>query len=271
MSSETLFPKATFKHYLQYALMQPWHIVVLASATVFGVANWSLFALLTAFFTMELFLLVLLHRLPSFRAYVQEQLDSIVTERSKIVRASTLSILRPQDRSKFTDMENAIAKWQASFRPFKSVVPITALAECQRLLKIFLTLSLERARISSLNFSLPDLEYNLMMRRRERLTDKSPILEERISTMEKHIELLSSSKDHLDIDHQMSAIAERIYYTIDHASIYSRSNTRIRIGKSDSILTELSVEKETIEEMQEFLSPEEMDVDIDAVLLGRPA
>src|SRR6202022_432527 len=48
--------------YVKHALMHPWHVVVLAGATVFGVANWSLMVLLLVFAGAELLLLgIVLH------------------------------------------------------------------------------------------------------------------------------------------------------------------------------------------------------------------
>jgi len=239
-------------------------------AAVCGVASWSLVVLGLTFLASEIALLVIICTLPAFRKYVQDHLDYLAKEKAKEVRIATLNCLRVEDKTKFLQLEASVDKWQASFRQFKSMAPIGTLVECQRLLKIYLALALEHARIRGTDTnSIGNLEFRLKHLRCEQETTPSQALQDRITTVEKHLKLLDNSSDrYVEIWHQMEGTAEYINYVIDHTSVYS-NNSRMRIATDKTISTDLAVEQETIEEMQEFLSIEEVDIDMDAILLGK--
>ena len=128
--------------YVKHALMHPWHVVVLAGATVFGVANWSLFVLLVVFAGAELLLLGIVLHLRVFRRYVDERLDQI--DRGQGGRAALDAALadgrRAPARAARASRRSSIASATRT-RPHGTAAQI-AVDECMRLLASYVRLAI---------------------------------------------------------------------------------------------------------------------------------
>src|SRR5437660_9408427 len=94
--------------YVKHALMHPWHVVVLAGATVFGVANWSLLVLLLVFAGAELLLLGIVLHLRAFRRYVDERLDQIERAKTAEQRAALLLQMSDEHRRDLLRLETVV-------------------------------------------------------------------------------------------------------------------------------------------------------------------
>ena len=71
---------------LKYLFAHPWHIVMLAAATVFGTANWSLAVLFWSFIVIEVVVHTIIYNLPMFVRYVNEQEGQKLEEQNARVR-----------------------------------------------------------------------------------------------------------------------------------------------------------------------------------------
>ena len=127
--------------YVKHALMHPWHVVVLAGATVFGVANWSLLVLLLVFAGAELMLLGVVLHLRAFRRYVDERLDQIDRGRAAEQRATLLLQMGDEHRRELLRLESIVDRIRDATTPHGTAAQI-AVDECLRLLASYVRLAI---------------------------------------------------------------------------------------------------------------------------------
>ena len=127
--------------YVKHALMHPWHVVVLAGATVFGVANWSLLVLLLVFAGAELMLLGVVLHLRAFRHYVDERLDQIDRGRAAEQRATLLLQMGDEHRRELLRLESIVDRIRDATTPHGTAAQI-AVDECLRLLASYVRLAI---------------------------------------------------------------------------------------------------------------------------------
>ena len=135
----------SFWVYVKHALMHPWHIVVLAGATVFGVANWSVLILILVFAGAEVLLLGLVLRMRAFRNYVDERLDQIERGRAAEKRTTLLLQMGEEHRRELLRLEAVVDRIRDATRPHGTAAQI-AVEECLRLLASYVRLALEPQR-----------------------------------------------------------------------------------------------------------------------------
>jgi hypothetical protein len=241
-------------------LVHPWHVVVLAGATVFGVANWSLLVLLVVFAGAEALLLGVVLHLRAFRHYVDERLDQLERGRAAEQRATLLLQMGEEHRRDLLRLEGLVDKIRDAARPHGTASQI-AVDECLRLLASYVRLAIaynvSRECLASVDRSALDEEIRALEGARS-----SPgahtrgLAQRRLQIAKRRAERWDRSQEALNaIAHQLAMIGELVQLTHEQAS--APADPREATDEIDRVVEELDDNHSTLEELAEFLGVEE--------------
>jgi hypothetical protein len=246
--------------YVKHALMHPWHVVVLAGATVFGVANWSLLVLLLVFAGAELMLLGVVLHLRAFRRYVDERLDQIDRGRAAEQRATLLLQMGDEHRRELLRLESIVDRVRDATTPHGTAAQI-AVDECLRLLASYVRLAIahnvSRECLASVNRrGLEDEIRTLEAARFAQGPHTRALALRRIGIARRRADRWDRSREALDaIGHQLAMIAELVQLT--HEQIAAPADPIGATDEIDRVVEELDDQHSTLEELAEFLGVEE--------------
>ncbi len=260
-SAETLHAeKRSLWVYVKHALMHPWHVVVLAGATVFGVANWSLLVLLLVFAGAELMLLGVVLHLRAFRHYVDERLDQIDRGRAAEQRATLLLQMGDEHRRELLRLESTVDRIRDATTPHGTAAQI-AVDECLRLLASYVRLAIahnvSRECLASVNRrGLEDEIRTLEAARFSQGPHTRALAQRRMGIARRRAERWDRSRESLDaIGHQLAMIGELVQLT--HEQIAAPADPIGATDEIDRVVGELDDQHSTLEELAEFLGVEE--------------
>ncbi|HTB76293.1 MAG TPA: hypothetical protein VK762_23760 [Polyangiaceae bacterium] len=246
--------------YVKHALMHPWHVVVLAGATVFGVANWSLLVLLLVFAGAELMLLGVVLHLRAFRHYVDERLDQIDRGRAAEQRATLLLQMGDEHRRELLRLESIVDRIRDATTPHGTAAQI-AVDECLRLLASYVRLAIahnvSRECLASVNRrGLEDEIRTLEAARFAQGPHTRALALRRMGIARRRADRWDRSREALDaIGHQLAMIAELVQLT--HEQIAAPADPIGATDEIDRVVEELDDQHSTLEELAEFLGVEE--------------
>ena len=246
--------------YVKYALMHPWHIVVLAGATVFGVANWSLVVLLLVFAGAELLLLGVVLHLRAFRRYVDDRLDQMERRQAAEQRATLLLQMGDDHRRELLRLESVVDRIRDSARPHGTAAQM-AVDECLRLLASYVRLAIaynvSRECLSSIDRHTLDEEIRLLEATRFTQNEATRALaRRRLLIARKRAHRWDRSRDALEaISHQLALISELVQLTHEQAA--APVDPSGATAEIDGVVEELDDHQSTLEELAEFLGVEE--------------
>jgi hypothetical protein len=260
-SAETMkTEKRSLWVYVKHALMHPWHVVVLAGATVFGVANWSLLVLLLVFAGAELMLLGVVLHLRAFRHYVDERLDQIDRGRAAEQRATLLLQMGDEHRRELLRLESIVDRVRDATTPHGTAAQI-AVDECLRLLASYVRLAIahnvSRECLASVNRrGLEDEIRTLEAARFAQGPHTRALALRRMGIARRRADRWDRSREALDaIGHQLAMIAELVQLT--HEQIAAPADPIGATDEIDRVVEELDDQHSTLEELAEFLGVEE--------------
>jgi hypothetical protein len=260
-SAETMHTeKRSLWVYVKHALMHPWHVVVLAGATVFGVANWSLLVLLLVFAGAELMLLGVALHLRAFRHYVDERLDQIDRGRAAEQRATLLLQMGDEHRRELLRLESIVDRIRDATTPHGTAAQI-AVDECLRLLASYVRLAIahnmSRECLAGVNRrGLEDEIRTLEAARFAQGPHTRAIAQRRMGIARRRADRWDRSREALDaIGHQLAMIAELVQLT--HEQIAAPADPVGATDEIDRVVEELDDQHSTLEELAEFLGVEE--------------
>ena len=242
--------------YVKHALMHPWHVVVLAGATVFGVANWSLLVLLLVFAGAELLLLGIVLHLRAFRRYVDERLDQIERARAAEQRATLLLQMGDEHRRELLRLEAIVDRIRDAARPHGTAAQI-AVDECLRLLASYVRLAIaynvSRDCLASVDRRALDDEIRALEGARFSPSPHTRTLaQRRLVIARKRAERWDRSREALEaIAHQLAMIGELVQLT--HEQVAAPADPTGATDEIDRVVEELDDNQSTIEELAEFL------------------
>jgi hypothetical protein len=253
--------------------MHPWHVVVLAGATVFGVANWSLLVLLLVFAGAELLLLGIVLHLRAFRHYVDERLDQIDRAKAAEQRATLLLQMGDEHRRELLRLESIVDRIRDAARPNGTAAQI-AVDECLRLLASYVRLAIaynvSRECLASVDRRHLDEEIRqLEAARFSQSPHARTLAQRRLLIARKRTERWDRSRDALEaIAHQLAMIGELVQLT--HEQIVAPADPGSATTEIDRVVEELDETQSTIEELAEFLGVEEA-IEPSVLDMGRAA
>jgi hypothetical protein len=259
--------------YVKHALMHPWHVVVLAGATVFGVANWSLLVLLLVFAGAELLLLGIVLHLRAFRRYVDERLDQIERAKAAEQRATLLLQMGDEHRRELLRLEAIVDHIRDGARPHGTAAQI-AVDECLRLLASYVRLAIaynvSRECLASVDRRHLEEEIrSLEAARFSQSPHARALAQRRLVIARKRTERWDRSRDALEaIAHQLAMIGELVQLT--HEQVVAPADPGTATDEIDRVVEELDDTQSTIEELAEFLGVEET-IEPSVLELGRAA
>jgi hypothetical protein len=246
--------------YVKHALMHPWHVVVLAGATVFGVANWSLLVLLLVFAGAELLLLGIVLHLRAFRRYVDDRLDQIERSKAAEQRATLLLQMGDEHRRELLRLEAVVDKIRDAARPHGTAAQL-AVDECLRLLASYVRLAIaynvSRECLASVDRRALDEEIRALEAARfSQSTQTRALAQRRLNIARKRAERWDRSREALEaIAHQLAMIGELVMLT--HEQIAAPADPMGATDEIDRVVAELDDNQSTIDELAEFLGVEE--------------
>jgi hypothetical protein len=260
-SAETMkTEKRSLWVYVKHALMHPWHVVVLAGATVFGVANWSLLVLLLVFAGAELMLLGVVLHLRAFRRYVDERLDQIDRGRAAEQRATLLLQMGDEHRRELLRLESIVDRIRDATTPHGTAAQI-AVDECLRLLASYVRLAIahnvSRECLAGVNRrGLEDEIRALEAARFAQGPHTRALAQRRMGIARRRADRWDRSRESLDaIAHQLAMISELVQLT--HEQIAAPADPIGATDEIDRVVEELDDQHSTLEELAEFLGVEE--------------
>ncbi|MCL2449134.1 MAG: hypothetical protein FWD17_09315 [Polyangiaceae bacterium] len=259
--------------YVKHALMHPWHIVVLAGATVFGVANWSLLVLLLVFGGAEVMLLGLVLRMRAFRSYVDERLDQLERARAAEQRTTLLLQMSDEHRRELLRLEAILDRIRDVARPHGTAAQL-AVDECLRLLasyvRLAMTYNVSRECLASVDRRVLDDEIHALEAARfAQGAQARAIAQRRLQIAKRRAERWDRSREALDaIAHQLAMISELVQLT--HEQIAAPPDPSGTTGEIDRVVEELDDNHSTLEELAEYLGVEEP-IDPRILDMGRAA
>lgn len=266
-------PKRSLWVYVKHALMHPWHVVVLAGATVFGVANWSLLVLLLVFAGAELLLLGIVLHLRVFRRYVDERLDQIERSRAAEQRAILLLQMGDDHRRELLRLESVLDKIRDAARPHGTAAQI-AVDECLCLLASYVRLAIaynvSRDCLASVDRRALEEEIRALdVARFSQSAGTRTLAARRIQIARKRAERWDKSRQSLEaIGHQLALIAELVQLT--HEQVAAPADPTAATDEIDRMVDELDESQATIEELAEFLGVDQR-VEPRVLEMGRAA
>jgi hypothetical protein len=246
--------------YIKHALMHPWHVVVLAGATVFGVANWSLVVLLLVFAGAELLLLGIVLRLGSFRRYVDERLDQIERANAAEQRATLLLQMGDEHRRELLRLEGIVDRIRDATKPHGTAAQL-AVDECLRLLASYVRLAIafnvSRECLASVDRGALDDEIrSLESARFSQSTHTRALAQRRVVIARKRAARWDRSRESLDaIAHQLAMVGELVQLT--HEQVSAPADPGGATEEIDRVVEELDDNQSTIDELAELLGVEE--------------
>jgi hypothetical protein len=246
--------------YVKHALMHPWHVVVLAGATVFGVANWSLLVLLLVFAGAELLLLGVVLHLRAFRQYVDERLDQVDRGRAAEQRATLLLQMGDEHRRELLRLESIVDRIRDGATPHGTAAQI-AVDECLRLLASYVRLAISHnvSRECLANVNRRGLEEEIRSLEAARFAQgphSRALAQRRMAIARKRADRWDRSRESLDaIGHQLAMIGELVQLT--HEQIAAPADSMGATDEIDRVVEELDDQHSTLEELAEFLGVEE--------------
>jgi hypothetical protein len=242
--------------YVKHALMHPWHVVVLAGATVFGVANWSLLVLLLVFAGAELLLLGIVLHLRAFRRYVDERLDQIERARAAEQRATLLLQMSDEHRRELLRLESVVDRIRDAARPHGTAAQI-AVDECLRLLASYVRLAIaynvSRDCLTSVDRRALDEEIRALEGARFSPSPHTRTLaQRRLVIARKRADRWDRSREALEaIAHQLAMIGELVQLT--HEQVAAPADPTGATNEIDRVVAELDDNQSTIDEIAELL------------------
>jgi hypothetical protein len=259
--------------YVKHALVHPWHVVVLAGATCFGVANWSLLVLLLVFAGAELVLLGVVLQLRPFRRYVDDRLDQIERTRAAEQRATLLLQMADDHRRELLRLESIVDRIRDATNPHGTAAQI-AVDECLHLLASYVRLAIahnmSRECLASVNRrSLEDEIRSLEAARFAQGPHTRALAQRRSVIARKRAERWDRSREALEaMGQQLGLIGELVQLT--HEQVAAPADPTGSIGEFDRVVEQLDDSRSTLEELAEFLGVDEA---IDPLVLdmGRAA
>jgi hypothetical protein len=246
--------------YVKHALMHPWHVVVLAGATVFGVANWSLLVLLLVFAGAELLLLGIVLHLRVFRRYVDERLDQIDRAKAAEQRSTLLLQMSDEHRRELLRLESVIDRIRDATRPHGTAAQI-AVDECLRLLASYVRLAIaynvSRECLASVDRKALDDEMHALEAARFSSSQNTRALaQRRLLIARKRADRWDRSRESLEaIAHQLAMIGELVQLT--HEQIVAPADPSGATDDLDRVIEQLDDNQATLDELAEFLGVEE--------------
>jgi hypothetical protein len=259
-SAEALPKRRHAGVYVKHALMHPWHVVVLAGATVFGVANWSLLVLILVFAGAELLLLGVVLHLRAFRHYVDERLDQLERGLAAEQRATLLLRMGDEHRRELLRLESIVDRIRYTVSPHGTAAQI-AIEECLRLLANYVRLAIahntSRECLASVNRrGLDDETRTLEAARFSQGHHTRGLTQRRIAIARKRADRWDRSREALDaISHQLAMIGDLVRLTYER--VMAPADPIGATDEIDSIVEELDENHSTLEELAEFLGVEE--------------
>jgi hypothetical protein len=246
--------------YVKHALMHPWHVVVLAGATVFGVANWSLLVLLLVFAGAELLLLGIVLHLRVFRRYVDDRLDQIERAKAAEQRSTLLLQMSDEHRRELLRLESVVDRIRDAARPHGTAAQI-AVDECLRLLASYVRLAIaynvSRECLASVDRKALDDEMRTLEAARFSSSPHTRALaQRRLVIARKRADRWDHSRESLEaIAHQLAMIGELVQLT--HEQIAAPADPGGATDEIDRVIEQLDDNQATIDELAEFLGVEE--------------
>jgi len=246
--------------YVKHALMHPWHVVVLAGATVFGVANWSLLVLLLVFAGAELLLLGIVLHLRVFRRYVDERLDQIERAKAAEQRSTLLLQMSDEHRRELLRLESVVDRIRDATRPHGTAAQI-AVDECLRLLASYVRLAIaynvSRECLASVDRkALDDEMRSLEAARFSTSQNTRSLAQRRLLIARKRADRWDRSRESLEaIAHQLAMIGELVQLT--HEQIVAPADPSGATDELDRVIEQLDDNQATLDELAEFLGVEE--------------
>jgi hypothetical protein len=259
--------------YVKHALMHPWHVVVLAGATVFGVANWSLLVMFLVFAGAELLLLGIVLHLRAFRRYVDDRLDQIERAEAAEQRATLLLQMGDDHRRELLRLESVVDKIRDMTRPLGTAAQIAA-DECLRLLASYVRLAIacnvSRDCLASVDRrTLDDEIRSLEATRFSSNAHARALAQRRLVIARKRAERWDRSREALEaIAHQLAMIGELVQLT--HEQVSAPADPVGATAEIDRVVEQLDDGQSTLEELAEFLGVEES-IEPRVLELGRAA
>ncbi|MGH7272200.1 MAG: hypothetical protein ACREJ3_17360 [Polyangiaceae bacterium] len=246
--------------YIKHALVHPWHVVVLAGATVFGVANWSLLVLLLVFAGAEIVLLGAILRLRAFRRYVDERLDQIDRAHAAEQRATLLLQMGDDHRRELLRLESIVDRIRDATSPHGTAAQI-AVDECLHLLASYVRLAIahnvSRECLASVNrHALEDEIRSLEAARFAQGPHARALAQRRMAIARKRADRWDRSREALDsIGQQLAMIGELVQLT--HEQVAAPADPSGAIGEIDRVVDELDDSRGALDEVAELLGVEE--------------
>jgi hypothetical protein len=259
-SSSEPNPKRSPWVYVHHALMHPWHVVVLAGATVFGVANWSLLVLLLVFGTAELLLLGIVLHLRQFRRYVDQRVEQVERVRAAEQRATLLLQMGEEHRRELLRLESIVDKIRELAKPHGTAAQI-AVDECLGLLASYVRMaivynvsreclaSVDRRAIEEEIRGLEGARFTVNPESRDFAQRRLGIARKRAHRWDRSCQTLEA------ISHQLAMIGELVQLT--HEQVAAPADPSETIVEIDRVVEELENSSATLEELSEFLGIEE--------------
>jgi hypothetical protein len=257
--------------YLKYGLTHPWHLVVLAGATVLGVAHWSLVAPLLAFLGVELLLLGVVIRLRAFRRYVDGRLDQIARAHAAEQRNVLLAQMCEEHRCELAALEVIVDRTRDASTPYGAAAH-TVLAECQSLLSSYVRLaiaynvsrqclaSVDRPRLDDERRMLESLLASTSAGARDLAARRLGIARKRIERWDRSRETLEA------IGQQLAMIGDLVRLT--HEQLAAPIDPSRDTEEIDCMVRVLDSGHEAADELTELLRVEQV-VDPQVLELGR--
>lgn len=246
--------------YIKHALMHPWHVVVLAGATVFGVANWSVWVMLIIFAIAELVLLGVVYHLKAFRDYVDERYETIARAKARGKRNDLLNQMDVENRKQIARLEELIDGLRQRLSAFPSI-PIDAVGECRELLGQYMRQSIQRQMLfQGYNGSnLVELENQIRSMETMEKLNPSDLTKQRLAiALKRHEAIIRMSKGLVEADYQLATLAELIALKVEQALIPTlRVASTINMSSND-LLTPDADEYAQVE-----------DIDMEMMEMGR--
>jgi hypothetical protein len=259
--------------YVKHALVHPWHVVVLAGATVFGVANWSFALLLLVFAGAELLLLGVVLQLRSFRRYVDDRLDQIERANAAEQRATLLLQMGDEHRRELLRLEGTVDRIRDAAKPHGTAAQL-AVDECLRLLAAYVRLAIaynvSRECLAGIDRRLLGEEIRALESAAFAQSGHTrELARRRIAIAKKRAERWDRSRDTLEaIAHQLAMISELVRLT--HEQVAAPIDPSGATEEIDRVVEELDNSHSTLEELAEYLGVEEP-IDPRMLDIGRAA
>jgi hypothetical protein len=250
-------PRASTWVYVKHALVHPWHVVVLAAATVLGVANWSLLVLFMVFAGTELLLLGIVLRLRAFRRYVDARIEQAERIRAAEHRASMLLQMSDEHRRELLRLESVVDRIRDANRRHGIATEI-AVDDCFRLLARYVRLAIAHAisRECLASVDRQGLEESKRALEGTRFTSGSQartLAQRRLLIARSRAERWDRSRETLEaMDHQLALIGELVQLT--HERVAAPADPEGTTREIDQVVEQLRDDQSTFDELKELLS-----------------